>query len=265
MAASFRRIAKRAVGILLSGALLRAIKWRLAGEKTVTVDEASVVFPIETIFDALVLDYSIRTEQFVISDLLTELDTDDVIFDVGANYGLYAAFAGAVLDDDNVVAFEPYDPNLHRLGATAAVNDLDPEVASVALSDHDGEVLFDAPSRFKAIAGTSTIRSGTASGEVAVPARTGDSLVEAGELPHPTVIKIDVEGSEPLVLGGLNQTLSDPRVRLVYCEIHTDSLERFNSSPSAVCESFRDHGFALNTLQERENELHVKAVRREDR
>ena len=46
-----------------------------------------------------------------------------------------------------------------------------------------------------------------------------DELVSSGELPPPTVVKIDVEGAELAVLEGMRETIGAHRPAII-CELH---------------------------------------------
>jgi hypothetical protein len=53
----------------------------------------------------------------------------------------------------------------------------------------------------------------------------GDVLVREGDVPAPTVAKIDVQGMGVDVLKGLRESFSSDRCRLVYIEAH-DNVDR---------------------------------------
>lgn len=57
--------------------------------------------------------------------MLQTLESDDVFYDIGANVGTYTCFAGQVVDDGNVIAFEPHPANVDRLRENAEPNEID--------------------------------------------------------------------------------------------------------------------------------------------
>lgn len=214
-------------------------------------DTANLPRPVvESVFDQPLFSVERRSLDFVLS----ALRPDDVFLDVGAMWGLYTAFAGKALEDGSVHAFEPYPPNVDVLDRTVAANDLaNVTVHEVALADATGHHRFESPSlafhrrhlaRSQPREGVSPQprgqgtqpRTGPDEGErdggesgspsdqpvTTFAARTlpGDSLVESGAIPVPDVVKIDVEGAEPLVVAGLAETLAHEDCRRLVCEIH---------------------------------------------
>ena len=172
-----------------------------------------------------------------IEHILAHLRPDDVFFDVGAMFGLYTALAGQHLPEGSVVAFEPYPPNVTALERTIELNDLsNVSVHEVALGDENGSAEFESPS-LAYHAELETHLHEQASRGVTDPTppddaldvpevetftaetRTGDSLV-AGGVPQPNLVKIDVEGAEPLVVEGMRETLASEACRCLVCEVH---------------------------------------------
>lgn len=237
--------------------------WRLRGTRTVTRGGVTATFPTATMDEARTLRRLLRLESAMLSDLLSELRPDDVLYDVGAFTGLYTCFAVNALADENVVAFEPNPSNLERLRRNAAYNG-SPRISEMVLSDASGTVEFDNPTRARENWGArGSIAPDAGDESIRVEAHTGDELVERGELPAPTVVKIDVEGAELLVIEGLADALANDRCRLVYCEVHRESDERrsvesYGSTPGDVERRLESLGFATELLDDREAEFFLK-------
>ena len=218
------------------------------GGRTVEFDTSTVPQPVvESVFT----HDRYTVERGRLEFVLSGLNPDDVFFDVGAMYGLYTGFAGRELTDGTVVAFEPYPRNLEALERTVELNGLsNVDIREVALGDTTGVEEFESPSleyHVQQIAAMRVRRRSTPESGATAPAapdagesvtnfsvetRPGDSLVEAGELPQPNVVKIDVEGAEPLVVDGLSETLTREACRLLVCEIHPPADERDDSAGS---------------------------------
>lgn len=208
-----------------------------------------------------------NSEQRVLSDLLSQLRSDDVFYDIGANTGLYTLFAALACQDGTVVAFEPYGPNADLLERDIERNQVtNVAVERTALSNKNGTVEFSQPP-------TKTVGYGSASisakGEVTtqVSTATGDELVANGSLPAPNIIKVDVEGAEPLVIDGMETVLSSPACRTVYCEVHQDdvahrpSVTDFKGSLDEMTARFRRLGFTVERLEDSETESFLKATK----
>lgn len=208
-----------------------------------------------------------KSEKQELADFINEIKEGDVVYDVGANTGLYTLFAAKACPDGEVIAFEPYPPNLDLLKQDVARNQLqNVEIVDVALSDSVGNIEFSQPSEDDVGYGSSSIEADESEATIEVPTTTGDQLIADGEIPAPNVIKIDVEGSEPLVLEGLEKALSAPSCRTVYCEVHLPgvdkrpSVEDFGSSAEDIENRLREFGFTVERLHSsRGSEIFYKA------
>lgn len=141
--------------------------------------------------------------------LSSHLMAEDVFYDVGANFGFYSFLAEAILSKGEVHAFEPNPRIYHYLAHNAAHSHV--VAQQLALSNMKGDVTF-----FDTVddsSGGSLIRdtekAETAYADTTVPATTLDAYVATHR--PPSVIKIDVEGAEQLVLEGAVETLKKYR------------------------------------------------------
>lgn len=185
-------------------------------EADVDIGGASATLSTATAAETVSVLHSVEKERDLLEQFVTDLEAGDRVWDIGANLGVYGCLAGDVVDE--VVAIEPYPPTVDRLRANLERNAVAGEVLAIALGSESREVELGIE---RADVGTQTPAVGADYGKnVAVPQKTGDQLVEEHGVVSPTVLKIDVEGSEMDVLEGLKHTL--PSVRLVYVETHGD-------------------------------------------
>ena len=158
-----------------------------------------------------------------------------VLWDVGANVGLYSVYAAK--KNVCVFAFEPSVFNLELLARNLFINDLQKRVTivPVALSDALG------PSLFKM---SSTVWGGALSTfgkdfdqhgdklnsifEYQTMGMTMDEAIRLLGIPAPRFIKIDVDGIEHLILRGGSETLQG--VESVMIEIDDSFLEQAEES-----------------------------------
>lgn len=192
---------------------------------------------------------------------LSLLRPSDVVFDVGANVGLYALAAGRLLSSGNVYAFEP-DPEIRsHLAQNVALNDLtNVEIIDWAAGDREGVVEFytDGSEGFS----PSFIRervAGAPTRKITVATTTLDAAIERREVSLPSVLKIDVEGAEHVCLCGAGRLLHGeygPPPRLVCLEVHPQSLRRMGSSPKGVVRLMADAGYEETWRRHRANEIH---------
>lgn len=132
-------------------------------------------------------------------DVFTALCRDaDVVFDIGANVGLYAVFAASANRKAVIVAFEPGRRWRTLVRRNLALNDpltRRVELPRLALGDRDGE----AP--FYLTGGTSSLSRAFRPyrDRVLVEVVRGDEIVRRREIARVDLIKIDTESTEPAV------------------------------------------------------------------
>jgi FkbM family methyltransferase len=207
-----------------------------------------------------------KSEKLELQDFISKIQEDDVVYDIGANTGLYTLFAATVCPNGKVIAFEPYPPNLTLLKQDIDRNNLkNIDIKDVALSDSIGSISFSQPEENDVGYGSSSIETTQSKASIEVPTTTGDQLIADGEIPTPNVVKIDVEGAEPLVLRGLENALAGQSCRTVYCEVHLPRVEKrpsvrdFDSSPEEIQKQLEDFGFTVRQVRDRGNEILYKA------
>lgn len=81
-----------------------------------------------------------------------------------------------------------------------------------------------------------------------VKLRTGDEVIANGDADVPNVIKIDVEGHEFDVLGGLRKTLADERLKNILIEVHFSVLAEHGkaNAPRMIERQLHDAGFHIH-------------------
>ena len=158
---------------------------------------------------------------------LNSLSKDSVLWDVGANIGIYSIY-GAKVTGARVYAFEPSMMNLELLFRNVQVNNLGNRVTIVplALSDKDSVLdLFMSKENLHWAGahnsiGQNTAQDGQAMVEPKVSSQlsaTGSNLISAFNVPVPTHIKIDVDGLESLVLQGMSFYIE--KIHLILVEV----------------------------------------------
>lgn len=185
-----------------------------------------------------------RYERQTIGALLGE---HDVFIDIGANHGFYSILAAT--RGLEVLAVEPEPGNLAVLRQNLDHNNLDLEIAAVALSDHEGEMSLygdgDMASLKKSWQGVAGYF------RQSVPVTTLDKLVDGRWAGKRILVKMDVEGVEHDVLRGAASTLArSPRP--------TWLVESYKTSPTGeecpgFTETFRtmfEAGYSATTVDE---------------
>jgi FkbM family methyltransferase len=195
-------------------------------------------------------------EEEVLRDLFSQLDSEDVLWDVGASLGLYSVFSSAKVN--HVYAFEPERWTRNQLARNIALNQCrNVTVLPVALGRSDGTTqLFTALSPnvgTHALARRMDYRVRRQGKEI--PVHRGDTLVEDGSLGIPSILKIDVEGAELQVLSGLQITLQRSTLRLILVEYHPVLWPLFDVHDGDIDGILIGSGFRLQKMFPRGSEL----------
>ena len=192
-------------------------------------------------------------ESEVLEAILPFLRSGAVFWDIGANFGLHSVTAKYLKPEARVICIEPSPLMVARLYTNARLNNLEVEIASVALSDSHG---FRHLHLAEGNTGMTTLKpldNASYHGKVLCGCSTGDNLVEAGILPSPTVIKLDVEGSELDVLRGLKNVLRSSQLQAVVVEADPKLLI---AADSEVYKILSAAGFKMEVLRRNERTEH---------
>ena len=159
--------------------------------------------------------------------IFEELQAGDLVWDVGANVGLYTKmFAEKTGATGRVFAFEPAPKPYSELCRQTREY---PWVRNeqLALSDSDGAsqlVVYEAETHSTFHHLRWEAEETTMASSVEVKVMRGDSYWSSSRM-TPNVLKIDVEGFEEEVLAGMNGLLAAPELRAVFVEVHFQILE----------------------------------------
>ena len=142
------------------------------------------------------------------------IESGDVVFDCGANLGLFSAMCASL--DCVCYAFEPLPANIKFLKKIQQVN---PHITIVpfALSNEDSSLEFeksDVPTP------VNRISRGDSNEVLTVNAISIDSFIEKRKISRVDFIKADIEGAERLLLMGAKATLKKFAPKISICTYH---------------------------------------------
>lgn len=167
----------------------------------------------------------------------------DNVWDIGANLGVFSLAAAHRSQSGQILSIEAdiwLCSLLRRTFRLRENSTFNAHVLPVAMSSTAGAALFSVAKRGRA---TNHFASLPGSGQTggtrnleSVPTLPADSLLKTFE--PPSVVKIDVEGAEVLVLEGMNDILRHVRPR-VYCEV-------FSKTESQVHKIFSSHNYRIS-------------------
>jgi len=181
-------------------------------------------------------------ERILVEWLKRTLQPDDVFWDVGANIGAVTLVAARLCR--RVVAFEPDPRSLQVLTRNVRTNRMENvEIIPAALGEGDGTaILHQAAALNTGMSSLLPLQGGTI-GNVQVQVIAADQMIEARPELSPTVMKLDVEGAEHLVLRGAARMLRNRRIRAIVFEDRCGSDGR--PANQALLDSFRDAHYEI--------------------
>jgi FkbM family methyltransferase len=165
-----------------------------------------------------------------------------VFYDVGANVGFFTLLGSRIVGPEGrVVAFDPVPSCARAVARNIELNGMSQaEIRAVAVGAADGrETLMVVGEASWSHMETTRERHRDVREEVEVDVVALDSLVAAGEIPPPDVVKIDTEGAEIAIVEGMRETLAKHGPALI-CELH-DTNARFAELMDAA-------GYAMTNL-----------------
>lgn len=191
------------------------------------------------------------SERCAISTFANDVESDDVVWDVGANVGMYSTLAGVIGAETH--AFEIIEENAMRVAENAATNGAEDTVTTHEIG------LFDEN-------GTTTVRTGDVTTGYSVASLSGDGerTVETKrgedvEAPSPTVMKIDTEGAEKPILDGMGDRLDD--IRVLYIEVHeTKKCKEFGYTRRELLDQLDELGFDATPVEKHGSDI-MRATR----
>jgi len=175
------------------------------------------------------------TEEPQTVDWLDKLKSSDVLWDIGANVGIYSLYAAGVRRC-RVVAFEPEPNNFSILMQNVCLNNLYkkimlcncpvssknmPSTFQISLLTKGGAFNKFTENKYK-IRKSSKIQIQSFGFSL-------DNLIKSKLFPKPTHIKIDVDGNEDKILSGAKVALQDKSLRSLLIEMEEKNKEHQKS------------------------------------
>jgi FkbM family methyltransferase len=235
------------------------------GTQEFEIENISGVFDATTDRGGHHVRWQYKTEKEILAEFIRSINDGDIIYDIGAHVGLYTVFAGELVSEGTVIAFEPHPPNRAQLKQNIALNDLKASISDFALSNSTGTVDFESESE-NSIAGHGSLAVESEDQSDSVQAIRGDDLIKKNSFPQPNVIKMDVEGAEGLIIDGFRKTLADSACRLLFIEVHLpadhrQSITDYGTTWDNLRNDIRELGFSIDVLSKRGQDLHIKATK----
>lgn len=193
-------------------------------------------------------------DPWVCSTLKSLVVPGTTVLDIGANIGLMSLLmAKAAGMTTQIHAFEPSPNTSTCLRGNAAANSLgNIEIHEVALSDRSGECRLVVPGDQDGMARIGEKREGDLCFDV--PMISYDEWARDRNFGRISVCKIDVEGHEPQVLAGMQETLAAGLIDSVVFEDHAAPSE------SLTQKALTQHGFEIRRMYKSFRTVHYVKI-----
>jgi FkbM family methyltransferase len=182
-------------------------------------------------------------ESSVQEAMVRHLGRGGIFYDIGANLGFFSLLGAhlAGVDEGHVYAFEAAPSNAEAIRRNAVLNAVENvTVICKAVSSAAGrgrlQVVDDQSWSKLEDYGEHPYTEKVIDVELVAI----DDLVGRGELPPPTLVKIDVEGAELAVLEGMRRTIEEHRPAII-CELH--------GTHQGFVDAMGRHGYRLINLE----------------
>ena len=132
-------------------------------------------------------------------------NTSSIIFDIGANTGIFCLTAKCQNPNSKVFAFEPVDRVFEKLKKNISINNFDINCYKIAVSNFNGKAFIydtDTEHTYSVTVNQNLNPSGIKTIKHEITTLTIDNIIESENLNRIDLIKIDVETHEPEVLEG---------------------------------------------------------------
>lgn len=200
--------------------------------------------------------YNLMPDDAELSLMRQWVTEDSIVFDIGANVGVWTVLLSKTSPTAKVHSFEPA-PNTYELMArNVSINKCANVTANnIAASDKDGTVEFEVPKGISIYGRVRPEKEGVDDGQRF--SRTDIYNVECERLSdycarhdieNIDFMKIDVEGFELQVLKGMEELLINKKVGAIYIETMEDNHVRMGSSYREFLEFFGKVGYKICAL-----------------
>ena len=175
---------------------------------------------------------------------------DWVCFDIGANIGYYSLLFASLSKEIRVHSFEPQPLCYHLLNSSILLNDFgNIKLNNFALSNHKGVSEFSISQKCESSSFVDTEMS-PLDKKIRVEVRKLDDYVKENDIEKIDLMKIDVEGSEKLVLEGSKDVLSDEKLRpgMILIELYDPNLTHYDTSVDEVTGLLCSYGYSASIV-----------------
>lgn len=230
----------------LKGPMSRTILW--LSPRSLDIEEGKIIFDKDDPVMSGALGLG-EYEPGTMALFRSYLKEGMTVIDIGANLGYFTVIAARRVGPQGLVlCYEPDPHNFSLLEKNIAANGFtNVKPFTLALSDKSGtRELFFGDNQ-------TTLSFSDKKGEgrfESVATDTLDNSLKALGSPKVDMIKMDIEGAEPIALDGMLGTIARNPDIIVLFEFHPNAIKRLDYSPLRFLERWKELGFSLSAIDE---------------
>lgn len=175
-----------------------------------------------------------------------------VVFDVGANVGLYSLAAAASCPDAVIHAFEPTEEMVERLRKNIALNRFHQIIVNpIAVGQGSGQVyLHYSGGQDGSNQGMNFVSAETLlPSDRVVPVISLDDYCQQQHIEVIDLLKMDIEGHEYNALRGAEALLRRGALRCIFMELNNWAVERSGHTVSELVTLLGNHGYRFYQIR----------------
>jgi len=174
----------------------------------------------------------------------------EVIFDIGANVGLFAQGAVAAHPAALIHAFEPVSKTYEKLKAgVAGFPRIHPHQLALGAASGNARMYLRSESQWNSLAAANNLPTPEGDSEI-ITQTTVDAFCEARQITRIDLLKTDTEGFDYEVLNGARGMLENSRIRAVYSEVTFYKNDPTHTQFQAVFETLQRFDLVMYGLYE---------------
>lgn len=196
--------------------------------------------------------YELELTKLIVNIAINE---GGLLLDVGANYG-YFSLLWSQFKDNNVIAFEASPKNFPYLLDNVSLNNLNTRIEAyeLALSDRKGILTFDmGPEDQTGWGGLNHLSSETQNNStIDVSSITLDDFAIENNILQISVLKIDTEGADTLVLSGAKNLIKNKKIKHIFWEHNLHRMQQLGLTENTMINFLTDCGYKINMFNDNE-------------
>lgn len=176
------------------------------------------------------------------------IEDNDVVFDIGGNYGWYSIHVAKKFPKNKVFSFEPVPKTYSILKENIELNQASNiQPINIGLSNKKGEFVFYCDPELTVNASLNNVKESINVVEVVCKVDCLDQFVTDNKIDKLDFIKCDIEGAELFALLGAKESLKKFKPKLFVEMLRKWSL-KFDYHPNDIIEFLRELGYKCFTI-----------------